>query len=125
MFIGELKHSLSLSKPKFVFTSPYTAKLTIKVCKSLNYVEKVIVFGKKQFDNGSILFDDFIKKYEKKDFNVEEHVTRRISRDQVAYIASSSGTTGLNKTFIFRFHFNFVLFITKVSLKGFLSPKRT
>lgn len=58
-------------------------------------MEKVIVFGKKQFADRSILFDDFIKTYEKKQFNVEDHVARRIRRDQVAFIASSSGTTGI------------------------------
>ncbi len=94
MFTGEIKHLLSLSKPKFVFTSPYTAKLMIKVCKSLKFVEKVIVFGKKSFDNRTILLDAFVEKYEKKDFNVDNHVVRRISRDHVAYMASSSGTTG-------------------------------
>lgn len=95
MFIGELIHSLQLSKPKFVFTSPITAKLTIKVCESLKFVKQVIVLGKKPFADRSILLEDFVKKYEKKDFNVKDHVERRISRDQVAYIASSSGTTGV------------------------------
>lgn len=93
----ELKHSLSLSKPKFVFTSPLTAEQTITVCKGLNFVEKVIVFGKTKFDDQSILWDDFIQKYEAKKFNVQEYVSRRIPRDHVAYIASSSGTTGVPK----------------------------
>lgn len=42
---------------------------------------------------------DFIKTYDKNDFNVdvETYVARRVSRDQVAYTASSSGTTGMPK----------------------------
>ncbi|KAG4068216.1 hypothetical protein HA402_008857 [Bradysia odoriphaga] len=93
----ELKHSLLLSKPKFVFTSPLTAELAITVCKSLKFVEKVIVFGKKKFDDRSIQWDAFINKYEANTFNVQDYVSRRIHRDHVAYIASSSGTTGVPK----------------------------
>ncbi|KAG4074567.1 hypothetical protein HA402_005632 [Bradysia odoriphaga] len=93
----ELKHSLLLTKPKFVFTSPLTAELAIKVCKSLTFVEKVIVFGKKKFNDRSILWDVFIYKYEAKTFNVQDYASQRIGRDNVAYIASSSGTTGVPK----------------------------
>lgn len=92
--LGELKHSFLLSKPRFVFTSLLAAELAIKVCKGLKFVEKVIVFGKKKFDDRSILWDVFIKKYEAKKFDVQDYVSRRVSRDQVAFIASSSGTTG-------------------------------
>lgn len=97
MITGELKHALDLSKPKLVFTSPFTAKLTIEVCKNLKYVEQIILFDKKKLNNRAILLDEFIKKYERKDFNVEEYVARRVDRDQVAFIANSSGTTGLPK----------------------------
>lgn len=110
MFTGELQHSFQLSKPKFVFTSPYTAKLAIKVCKSLKFVEKVIVFGKKQFGDRSILYDDFITTYEKKDFSVDDHVARRIKRDQVAFIASSSGTTGSYRLLVSIFFFQIFCF---------------
>lgn len=60
-------------------------------------MKQVIVLGKKNFGDGTILLDEFIKKNEKKDFNVENHVARRIDRNQVAFIASSSGTTGVPK----------------------------
>lgn len=81
-----------------MFTSPFAAKLAIKVCKNLKFVERVILFGKKKIDNQTILLDDFVKKFEKKDFNVEDHIARKVNmRDQVAYIACSSGTTGLPK----------------------------
>lgn len=73
-------------------------------------MEKVIVFGKKEFDNGSILLDDFIKTYEKKDFSVKDHVAQRVNRKQVAFIASSSGTTGVDKISLFYLFFIFILF---------------
>ncbi|XP_037050002.1 4-coumarate--CoA ligase 1-like [Bradysia coprophila] len=93
----ELKHSLQLSKPRFVFTAPSTADQTLKVCKKLKFVERVIVFGRDKLQSNAISLHDFIQKYEKKDFNVEKYVAQRVSRDQVAYIANSSGTTGMPK----------------------------
>ncbi|KAG4075442.1 hypothetical protein HA402_015095 [Bradysia odoriphaga] len=93
----ELTHSLQLSKPRFVFTAPSTAEQTVKVCKHLKFVERVIVFGRDKVHSNAISLQDFIQKYEKKDLNVEKHVAQRVNRDQVAYIATSSGTTGLPK----------------------------
>lgn len=93
----ELKHSLQLSKPRFIFTTPSKAEQILKVCKNLKFVERVIVFGREKLTTKTISYSDFIQKYEKKDFNVENYVAQRVSRDQVAYIASSSGTTGLPK----------------------------
>lgn len=93
----ELTHSLQLSKPRFIFTTRSTAEQTIKVCENLKFVERVIVFGGEKVGSNTILFRDFVQKYEKKDFNVEKYVAQRVSRDQVAYIASSSGTTGMPK----------------------------
>lgn len=93
--VGELAHSLRLSKPRFIFTTPSAAEQTFKVCKNLKFVERVIVFGGKKFNSKTILFDEFIRLYEKKDFDVESFVAKRVSRDQIAYIANSSGTTGM------------------------------
>lgn len=97
LFAGELKHSLQLSKPKFIFITPTAAEQTLKVCENLTFVKQVIVFGKKNVHNQTILYDDFVAKYERKDFNVENYVAQKVSREKVAYIASSSGTTGLQK----------------------------
>lgn len=95
--LGEYAHSLQLSKPRFVFTSFEYAERTCQVCRKLKFVEKVIVFGRKNFSDRTILYHDFVKRYEQKDFNVERHVAQRVARDQVAYVANSSGTTGLQK----------------------------
>lgn len=87
-----------MSRPKFVFASPYAAKLASGVCKNLKFVERVILIGDKKFDNETILLEDFIKKFEKKNFDVEANVSRKVDiKNQVAFIASSSGTTGMPK----------------------------
>lgn len=96
-FLGELIHALELSKPRFIFISPAAAKLTLKVCRKLKFVQQVIVFGGNELNSETILLQDFINNYEIKDFNLENFVARRVSRDQVVYIASSSGTTGMPK----------------------------
>lgn len=57
----------------------------------------MIVFGKDKPQSQTISFSDFTQKYEKIDFNVEKYVAQKVKRDQVAYIANSSGTTGLAK----------------------------
>lgn len=61
------------------------------------FVQQLIVFGENKLNNETILLQEFINIYEIKDFNVEKCVARRVSRDQVVYIASSSGTTGMPK----------------------------
>lgn len=97
--VGELGHALELSKPKFVFVSPYAAKRAVQTCSRLKFVEKVVVFGNdKKVDGNAMLLTDFIKKYQSKDFDVEANVSQRVDiRDQVALIVCSSGTTGMPK----------------------------
>lgn len=87
-----------MSKPKLVFVSPYAAKKTITTCKKLKYVKNVIIIGGKNVDDFAISLDDFIKKYEKIEFKVENFTSKKIDiHDQVALIMCSSGTTGMPK----------------------------
>jgi 4-coumarate--CoA ligase len=96
--LGELKHALDLSKPKLVFCSPYAAKTALKVCKSLKYVQNVILIGGKKLDKFAISLGDFEKLAEKSQFNVEDNVAHKVDiKDQVSLIVCSSGTTGLPK----------------------------
>lgn len=96
--LGELKHALDLSKPKLVFCSPYAAKTTLKVCRSLKYVQNVILIEGRKIDDFVISLDDFKKLAEKSNFNVEENVARKVDiKDQVSLIVCSSGTTGMPK----------------------------
>lgn len=93
-----MKHALELSKPKLVFVSPYAAKKTVAVCKQLDFVKNVIIIGGKTIDKFTISLEDFLKKYQKVDFEVEELTAKKVDiHDQVALIMCSSGTTGMPK----------------------------
>lgn len=97
-FPGELKHAFDLSKPKFVFVSSYAAKRTIATCKKLSYVESVVSLGNTKIDSSTISLAEFVRKNEKKDFNVEKNVSVKVDiKEQVSLIVCSSGTTGLPK----------------------------
>lgn len=93
-----MKHSLELSKPKFVFVSEYAAKRTIAACKDLTFVQSVIVIGDKKIDGSAVLLNDFIQKFKNNNFDVEKSVSQKVDiKQQVALIVCSSGTTGQPK----------------------------
>ncbi|CRL01456.1 CLUMA_CG014231, isoform A [Clunio marinus] len=95
----ELKHALQLSKPKFVFVSPFAAKRVIAACRKLKFVKNVILIGDGvKGDSFAIPLKDLIRKYEKIDFKVEDFTTKKMNtREQIALIVCSSGTTGMPK----------------------------
>jgi acyl-coenzyme A synthetase/AMP-(fatty) acid ligase len=75
--------------------SPFATKKTVAACKRLKYVEKVIVIGGKISDNLAISLDDFVKKFEKTNLDVDRQVHQKVNmKEQVAMILCSSGTTG-------------------------------
>lgn len=96
--LGELKHSLDISKPKYVFISE-AAKGNLEVVKSLSYVELIILIdGEDAEDNKQISLRNFIAKYGNTNFDVEKFVQQPINIfEQTAVIFMSSGTTGLPK----------------------------
>lgn len=92
-----MSHALSLSRPKIVFTSAVAVKLVLFVCKKLDFVEKIVFFDGKS-NNYGISLNDFVKKFEDKNFNVEANVSKKVNiKDQVCFIMMSSGTTGVPK----------------------------
>lgn len=98
LILGEIKHAFDLSKPKFVFISPFGSKRVIAVCKKLEYVKQVVIFSEKSNDSFVMPLNDFIKKNEKKDFDVHEYSRQKVDiKETVAVIVCSSGTTGLPK----------------------------
>lgn len=44
--LGELKHALSLSKPKVLFCSPKTSGKFFKILSEHPYIRHVVLFGK-------------------------------------------------------------------------------
>lgn len=78
--------------------SPSAAKLTVAACKRLKFVQNVVLIEEKISDKFAISLSGLIKKYEKLNFNIEDHVCGEVDiSDQTALIICSSGTTGLPK----------------------------
>ncbi|KAG5667452.1 hypothetical protein PVAND_015432 [Polypedilum vanderplanki] len=94
----EIKHALKLSQPRIVFVSNLSATPAIDAYKGLDFVEKIVHFDKLSSDDCAIALNDFVAKYKKNNFNLEEIVNQPIDiYSQSALIYLSSGTTGLPK----------------------------
>ena len=92
-----MTHAFELSKPKFIFTSPYASQSVVNVAKTLTYVQKLILLADENpFDSYVTLLPDLFKKYENTNFDHFEPEPVDIY-DQVCLILCSSGTTGLPK----------------------------
>ncbi|KAL7029929.1 hypothetical protein ACKWTF_006431 [Chironomus riparius] len=94
----EMSHALSLSKPKMLFMSPFAADKVVNVAKSLNFIQKVVLFDDENpFGSDVMLFDDFLKR--SSNFNIKEFIPMPVEDKQntVSLILCSSGTTGLPK----------------------------
>lgn len=92
----EMTHAFGLSKPKIIFMSPFAAEKVVKVSKSLNFVQKVILFeDENPFGDSVVLYKDFLSSPSSLDAPylptpVDKHKS-------VSIILCSSGTTGLPK----------------------------
>lgn len=95
----EMIHAMGLSKPKFVFVSPFAAEKVVNVAKTLKFIQKVVLFQDEEenpFGSQVTLFDDFIRAglNDKSPF-VPSTVADKTNA--VSLILCSSGTTGLPK----------------------------
>ncbi|KAJ6641840.1 Luciferin 4-monooxygenase [Pseudolycoriella hygida] len=95
----ELKHSLDLSQPKYLFVSSSTLANVQGVIKNLPYVEKVILFDEVPSNNECFIsLNELLSKYEDTTFDLETHVQQPVNiREQTSMIFLSSGTTGYSK----------------------------
>jgi long-subunit acyl-CoA synthetase (AMP-forming) len=98
IFQGELKHSLDISQPKFVFVSEECSNV-LPVLKKLRYVKLIILLDNNGAEEGKIIpYKTLISKYGSTSFDVEKYASQPVKRsEQVALIFMSSGTTGLPK----------------------------
>lgn len=97
----EMIHAMGLSKPKFVFVSPFAAEKVVNVAKTLKFIQKVVLFVNQDeeenpYGNQVTLFDNFIRDglNDKSQF---VPVSVADKSKAVSLILCSSGTTGLPK----------------------------
>lgn len=58
----ELKHALTLSKPKLVFCSEKTIEKMTSVLIDNSYIQNLVLFGNNKYSHGQIVyFNDIIK----------------------------------------------------------------
>lgn len=97
---GELKHALDLSQPKLVFVTSTVAVKTVTVCKSLKFVQNVVLIDGEQLPNYAFVLSlpKLVKKYENSPFNIRDFTSKPVDiKKQTCLIFCSSGTTGLAK----------------------------
>lgn len=89
---GELKHSMSLSRPKIVFCSHVSVKTVLEVKAEVNFIEEVVIFGTAV--EGTTSYTNFLSNGSQ---DVNSFQPKDVDIDAVAAILSSSGTMGLPK----------------------------
>lgn len=95
----EIQHAINLSKPKYLFTSPASLKnisTVLNNTKNLKFIKQSFIFGDKSPILGIEPFEFFLQT--RAPFDDRFFVPLKANMDKVvAFIACSSGTTGLPK----------------------------
>lgn len=86
---------MSISQPRLVFCSPFTASKLNEVRPSVTSIKELIVFGEIETDDSFTSYEDLLKV----PVDVDSFQCTRLSDpgDAVAVVLCSSGTTGLPK----------------------------
>ncbi|XP_046974994.1 4-coumarate--CoA ligase 1-like [Vanessa cardui] len=105
----ELKHVMSIAKPKYIFCSPFAYKSHMKIYKSLGHLKQIFLFGDEGPSNTILYKDLAIPSNDVTKNNVKRYkITRNVTfeefqvvdvegQNDVVLILYSSGTTGLPK----------------------------
>ncbi|XP_030755680.1 luciferin 4-monooxygenase [Sitophilus oryzae] len=94
--VAELKHCLGLSKPKIVFCSDKTIDKVISILPEHEYIQKLVLFGGRRHSHPSVVsFNDIVAGVN--DIDETFKAVPIDTKETVATILCSSGTTGLPK----------------------------
>ncbi|XP_073964927.1 luciferin 4-monooxygenase-like [Choristoneura fumiferana] len=89
----EITHVADISKPKYIICSPLAYKMHEKAFRSLNYVQKIIVFGDDKPPN-TVSFNELVARSVRfQEFQVADVDGTK----DTLFVLYSSGTTGLPK----------------------------
>lgn len=97
-FVGELKHVLSLSKPRMIFCSPNTIDKMVNILSEHQYIQKLVLFGNKHYRHEKVvMYQDIVGGAQQDEIDESFEATPLDPKEAVATILCSSGTTGLPK----------------------------
>lgn len=96
--LGELRHALSISRPKLIFAATAHIKKIKDACSGMKNVQKIVDIEGFHISEFITCLKDFIKKYSNNDFDLENYIKKTVDiYNQPATIMLSSGTTGIPK----------------------------
>ncbi|XP_066590887.1 luciferin 4-monooxygenase-like [Prorops nasuta] len=96
---GEMRHLISISKPKIIFVSRHTEGLITRIIQSLSCKVDIIQLEEQSLNSQVPTLDEILTNEAEKNIDPWKYVTVEIPNNSKQYsaILSSSGTTGIPK----------------------------